>query len=78
MSIQAEDEVVLQASPAQRAGDVGLHHPKPHPERKGAVMGMDDETDPGQDVSGRWIGGLIALGIVILVVYMAVTGNFPK
>jgi len=36
-------------------------------------MGMNDESDPGQDVSGRWIGGLIALAIVIWVVYFAVT-----
>jgi hypothetical protein len=39
----------------------------------GTVMGMNDESDPGQDVSGRWIGGLIALAIVIWVVYFAVT-----
>jgi hypothetical protein len=39
-------------------------------------MGMDDESDPGKDVSGRWIGGLIALAIVIWLVYMTVTGGF--
>ena len=31
---------------------------------------MDDENDPGKDVSGRWIGALIAFVIVIWVVYM--------
>ena len=31
---------------------------------------MDDENDPEKDVSGRWIGTLIAFVIVILVVYM--------
>ena len=31
---------------------------------------MDDENDPGKDVSGRWIGTLIAFVIVIWVVYM--------
>jgi hypothetical protein len=41
-------------------------------ERKGIVMGMDDESDPGKDVSGRWIGGLAALVIVIWVLYMLV------
>jgi hypothetical protein len=35
-------------------------------------MGMDDESDPGKDVSGRWIGGLMALMIVIWVLYMFV------
>jgi hypothetical protein len=35
-------------------------------------MGMDDESDPGQDVSGRWIGGLAALVILIWVLYMLV------
>jgi hypothetical protein len=45
-------------------------------ERKGAIMGMGDESDPGKDVSGRWIGGLIALALVIWLVYMTVTGGF--
>ena len=31
---------------------------------------MDDESDPGKDVSGRWIAALIAFVIVIWVVYM--------
>ena len=31
---------------------------------------MDDENDPEKDVSGRWIGTLIAFVIVIWVVYM--------
>jgi hypothetical protein len=37
---------------------------------------LDDESDPGKDVSGRWIGGLIAVAIVIYIVYMAVTHGF--
>jgi hypothetical protein len=40
------------------------------------MMGMGDESDPGKDVSGRWIGGLIALALVIWLVYMAMTGGF--
>ena len=37
----------------------------------GTVMGiMDDENDPGKDVSGRWIGTLIAFVIVIWAVYL--------
>jgi hypothetical protein len=47
-----------------------------HPERKVTVMGMDDEAILGKNVSGRWIGGLIALGIVIWVVYMSVFHGF--
>jgi hypothetical protein len=35
-------------------------------------MGMDEESDPGKDVSGRWIAGLIGLVIVSWVVYMSV------
>jgi hypothetical protein len=37
-------------------------------------MGMDDESDPGKDVAGRWIGALIASVIVIWVGYMLVMG----
>jgi hypothetical protein len=41
------------------------------PERRDTVIGiMDDESDPGKDVSERWIGALIAFVIVIWVVYM--------
>jgi hypothetical protein len=35
---------------------------------------MDDESDPGKDVSGRWIGGLVALAIVIWLVYLVIHG----
>jgi hypothetical protein len=31
---------------------------------------MNDKSDPGKDVSERWIGALIAFVIVIWVVYM--------
>jgi hypothetical protein len=37
------------------------------------AVGMDDESDPGKDVGGRWIGGLLALVTVIWVVYMLVS-----
>jgi hypothetical protein len=38
---------------------------------RGMIMGiMDHENDPGKDVSGRWIGTLIAFVIVIWAVYM--------
>jgi hypothetical protein len=36
------------------------------------AVGMDDESDPGKDVGGRWIGGLLALVAVIWVVYILV------